>query len=315
MSTLRSPAAHVASLACLLALASCSSAPAPVQSVPARVEGPRTVVVHDLCWSANGRVLFFSARSFAADRPDDPEQGWSVFRYEIGSRAPVRIAPAALGVSCDPSGTRLAVARLAGKTRDLYLLDRDGKDLARLTQDPGDELDATWSADGKQLAFEHRAGAEREIYLVSPGGLGPRRISSGGNAGAPSWSPDNLHIAYCLDAGDGKAQIWLMNADGTDPRNLTRDTLNNVSPSWMPDGRVVYSSGMRGAPTRILTIDVDGSEKRPVPGLEAECARFSRDGTRVAYFGREPVLVIAGADGTRIDRVPFEAIASADVAR
>ena len=301
----------------LAALASCSSAPTrahPAASTTAHVEEPRTVVLHDLCWSADGRALWFSARSFRSDRSDDSERNWSVYRYELAERVLVRVARSAVGVACDPGGTRIAVARLAGKTRDLYLLDRDGAELARLTQDDEEELGTSWSADGKQLVFERRAGTEHALFLVAPGGSGPRRFSSGGNCREPSWSPDNKFIAYTVDAGDGKAQIWLVNVDGTDPRNLTHDALNDDAPSWLPDGRVVYASGSRGAPTRIITMRVDGTDKRPVPGLEADCARFSYDGSKVAYYGREPLLVIADAQGTRVDRIPFEAIAAAEAA-
>lgn len=306
-------AAPRAGLLLLAALWGCKSAPQ--TSVAARAEAPRVVELHDLCWSGGGRELFFSARSCRADHSDESEKNWNVYRYELDSRTLVCVVPGALGVACEPRGTRIAVARLAGATRDLFVLDRDGKELLRLTLDPEDEQGPSWSADGKQLAYELRTGGKVELFVAEIGGLGPRRLSSSPGACQPSWSPDGKQIAYCLASGEGKSQIWLMNADGTDPHALTHDALEDVSPGWLPDGRIVYASGIRGGPSHIVTIKADGGEMRPVPGLDAECARFSRDGSKVAYFGREPVLVIAAADGTRIDRLPFETIAATPTVR
>ena len=61
------------------------------------------------------------------------------------------------------------------------------------------------------------------------------------NNSTPSWSPDGKRIAYVRLHG-GSSDVYLMNADGSHPRNLTRNAREDAYPRWSPDGkRIVYT--------------------------------------------------------------------------
>jgi TolB protein len=62
----------------------------------------------------------------------------------------------------------------------------------------------------------------------------------------PAWSPDGKQVAFTTNR-DGNYEIYVMNADGSDPRNLTRHRGQDNFPAWSPDGkRVAFVSNRAG---------------------------------------------------------------------
>lgn len=71
---------------------------------------------------------------------------------------------------------------------------------------------------------------------------------------ASDWSPEGKTTAFVPSIRDGISDVWIMNADGSHKRNMTKGS----SPSWSPDGeRIALASG-EGA---IWVMDADGSDK------------------------------------------------------
>ena len=79
---------------------------------------------------------------------------------------------------------------------------------------------------------------------------------------APAWSPDGRQIAFESDL-DGDKEIYVMNADGSNVRQITHNTLWDEGPAWSPDGtKFVFSSGADDLHLDIWTMNVDGSNPR-----------------------------------------------------
>ena len=183
----------------------------------------------------------------------------------------------------------------------LYRLDIGAADAmpARLLQ-----LDMTWdvtpSPDGSKIAFTGSDGGNTGIFVANRDGTGIVHITAGSpkNDDQPAWSPDGTKIAFRRWQEMGTpADIWVMNADGSNQVNLTNDAGDvgtQHSPTWSPrqaDGsyRIAYSHQTKPGEYvvgRIFSMRADGTDKRPVTTggeyLESEPA-WSPDGQTIVF--------------------------------
>src|SRR5262249_54073436 len=81
-------------------------------------------------------------------------------------------------------------------------------------------------------------------------------------ASGPSWSPDGARIAFDIFDTQGSDDLWVMNADGTNPVDLTNDTggAENFQPSWSPDGTKIAWAHFDGASVQIHVMNADGTD-------------------------------------------------------
>jgi dipeptidyl aminopeptidase/acylaminoacyl peptidase len=99
------------------------------------------------------------------------------------------------------------------------------------------------SPDGTQVVFsvqrvEVQANTKpRHIYIVPVGGGTPRQLTREGTANSrPRWSPDSKRIVYVSNRG-GSSQLWMMNADGSEQRQVTDIATEADGVAWSGDGR------------------------------------------------------------------------------
>src|SRR5438093_272252 len=109
-------------------------------------------------------------------------------------RAHAGDAPAATPLAAGASG-RLAFSAEG----DVYAVDADGTGLTRLTTDPADDFDPTWSPDGRQIAFRTTRDGNDEIYVMDADGSHQRNLTNDpADDWSPAWSPDGTRIAYAI---------------------------------------------------------------------------------------------------------------------
>jgi putative hemolysin len=145
-----------------------------------------------------------------------------------------------------------------------------------------------------QLVFNStRGGAYRDLYLVYSGGEGVARLTQGeADSIAGPWSPDGTRIAYTA-FGLTTSDIWVMNADGTEPVNLT-DTpdVDEGFPAWSPDGTHIAFTSRRDGNNEIYVMNADGTNPTRWTDNPADdfAPAWSPDGTQIAFVsdrGRE----------------------------
>jgi TolB protein len=94
----------------------------------------------------------------------------------------------------------------------------------------------------------------------------------------------------------GDREIYSINVDGSDPRNLTNDPGVDENPDVSPDGKqIAWVSDRDGETLHLYVMDIDGSDVRRM-GEATQNPRWSPDGERIAYFGNGAIMVV-DADG------------------
>ncbi|WP_375754758.1 prolyl oligopeptidase family serine peptidase [Corallococcus exercitus] len=105
----------------------------------------------------------------------------------------------------------------------------------------------------------------------------------------PRVSPDGRQVAYVLRSTDmeknrGRTDLWLVNLDGSAPRQLTSHPDSDSDPVWAPDGKSLFFLSSRGGSSQVWRLPVDGGEPLPVTKLPLDVNSFavSRDGKQLA---------------------------------
>ena len=150
-----------------------------------------------------------------------------------------------------PDGRHISFLSNRGGNWDLWIMNADGSGPRRLTNTPSaDEHSPAWSPSGKSLAFAtDRDGGDWEIYTVDLDGKNPRNLThSHGMDYSPNWSPDGKSIVFVSER-DGNADLYIMNADGSNQRRVTNDPTREAlgTAAWSPDGhKLVYMAAENG---------------------------------------------------------------------
>ncbi|MBI1928203.1 PD40 domain-containing protein [Candidatus Poribacteria bacterium] len=134
-----------------------------------------------------------------------------------------------------------------------------------------------------QIAFVSNRDGDEQIYIMNADGTNQIKLTDRHNQAAspsvgafnhlsiftpsathgefnlqPAWSPDGAKIAF-VSTRDGNNEIYVMNADGTNPMNLTHHPASELYPAWSPDGtKIAFVSGRDGN-AEIYVMNADGT--------------------------------------------------------
>jgi TolB protein len=208
-------------------------------------------------------------------------------------------------VSAQQKGKILFISDRDGNA-EIYVVDDDGTNLKRLTNTNTLEASPVWSPDGTQIAFIARSeDMEATVRVMSADGASDSLLAGIGVfqfGGGVAWSPDGKKL-LCPENKGGNPDICLINADGSDKKNLTQHSAIDVSPSFSPDGKKIAFASNRDDNFEIYAMDTNGGNLTRLtntPEREGFPA-FSPDGKRIAYYlyrNNLSEVRIMNADGT-----------------
>jgi TolB protein len=193
-------------------------------------------------------------------------------------------------------------------TYDIFRAAPDGSNPRRLTNAPGYDAEATIGPDGR-IVFTSVRDGDMEIYSMNGDGSDVRRLTNRpGPDGGPWFSPDGKQIVFRgRPIGDAKEladyqgllkeglwrpttlEIFVMNRDGSNLRQLTKLGGANFAPAWHPDGkRIIFASNIKDPKGRdfdIFFINLDGTglEQITFNSTFDGFPMFSPDGKRLVF--------------------------------
>jgi TolB protein len=240
-------------------------------------------------------------------------------------------------MQCSPS--RLLLCTLSrGNNPELVLVRDDGLEVKRLTSDPGRDVYAGWSPDGKRIVFSSDNNG-RGLFLMDADGGNRKRLTSGPDEGA-TWSPDGKTIVFTHyierfvtqllairvdDVVEGRRAVPADDQDAPDlaRQKLTDGTTYDAGAAWSPDGKMIaFDSNRSGNGWRVYLMDADGKNVRDLSQSDNPRANvfpaWSPDGKRIAYSDWAPnqtlQIFVIDVDGKNKKQLTKEGIFNTYVA-
>ena len=221
-----------------------------------------------------------------------------------------------------PDGRQLIYVAQSGPVRKIFRKDLRGGEAVQITQGPFDDVQPAWSPDGSRLLFVRGREAGHKLQpgdvfgIWLDGDLVQLDLRSGKeerlveNAFNPSFSPDGARIA--VDASwAGPRRIWILDAQGHNPQQVTTDTSEEVShlaPRWSPDGKKIVFQNAQRTKYDVRVVDLESkqlssitddfpADLRPVWSPSGKFIYFSSDRGGGLNVWRAPVDAAGALSG------------------
>jgi len=194
-------------------------------------------------------------------------------------------------------------------TYDIWVSDTDGSNLTQLTYEDSYDAEATFSPQGDRVVFTSTRDGDLDLYAMNPDGSEVVRLTDRvGYDGGAFYSPDGSQIVWRASYPEtpeataeynsllaqglirpSQLDLWIMDADGSNPRQVTDNGAANFGPFWHPSGeKILFSSNMgdeQGREFDLYMINVDGTGLEQITFTEEfdGFPVFSPDGTQLVW--------------------------------
>lgn len=224
-------------------------------------------------WNSRNDTLLL----LSTERTSDETKGYRGYVLRDGGMR--RISDEVLSdgfVDCHPDGKRCTGEVMVSGRKRIVFFDTAGKRIGLLAGDNGDDADPQWSPDGRSLLFRSSRSGHWELYRGDANGDAPKLMTfhpgndglskhEYGGEGPAHWSPDGNHIVWMRKFPDAGYDVWVMDADGSDAKNLTEAHVGNDGyPSFSPDGKWIAFDSDRDGQNEVYVMETDGGDVRRI---------------------------------------------------
>jgi Tol biopolymer transport system component len=170
-----------------------------------------------------------------------------------------------------PDGSRIAFRSDRDGNPEIYSMRADGSDVRRLTDDSAIEFSPNWGPDGRIVFVSDRdTGGKASLWVMNGDGSNQHRLTPRDffwNETSPVWSPDGKRLAFQADRDVpvGNRELYVMNADATGLKRLTRYIGQDNWPTWSPDGKqIAFARGPTPFQNEIYVMNADGTNQHEI---------------------------------------------------
>ncbi|MFN7728653.1 MAG: translocation protein TolB [Bdellovibrio sp.] len=227
------------------------------------------------------KIVVSSDRGGTAGSKEIFIMDWDGMNIEkITNHKSVAISPA-----WSPDGNKVAytafVMRAKTKTRnaDMFIYELNTGKRWLVSYRQGINSGANFDPDGKHVYLTISQGGNPDIFKMSIEGELVKKLTNG-PVGAmnvePAMSADGSKMAFSSDRS-GNPMIYVMNADGTNPKRVTFAGKFNASPAWSPDGKKIAFSGWQDDHFDVFVMDADGTNMQRITQARKPNGKWSRN--------------------------------------
>ena len=178
-------------------------------------------------------------------------------------------------------------------TNKIYSMNNDGTNVVQLTFGNIPDGRATWSPDGRFIAFASGPANNRDIYIMDAQGQGLKNITNtpGADEDWPEWSPIDYKVIFSSNR-DGNHEIYEYNFEHGSQHRLTNRSQDDKWPTYSPDGRkIAFQSVMGAGNTEVFKMDKDGGNVIQLTSDPAadQMPAWSPDGTRIIFMSTRTI--------------------------
>lgn len=275
-------------------------------------------------WSPDGRFLTYQSTEEPVGMGSS-----ATYVYDFETQVAQALPTAWHNFGWSPDGSALLTIDMdAAGDGEIAVFDLESGDLQRLTDNEVHDSYPAWSPDGQQIAYLS-GFPEADLMVMSASGENPQQLTHGFSINTESsllqWSPDGRVIAFSVKGdfigADQISEIYTINADGSELRQLTDTGGVNLQPRWSPDGtQLIFFGYALGAfddisdpdslRTEVFRINADGSDLVNLSqssSLDYHPA-WSPDGEWIAFASirEKPGIFIMRPDGTDLRMITHE---------
>jgi TolB protein len=196
--------------------------------------------------------------------------GWTIRMYSVVLGRMVSF-PSPGGTTISPSwsadGAHMAYSSDKSGDPEIWVSDANGGASHRITTFRGPDVSPCWNPKtNNQIAWVSGRTGLPQIYTMDTDGANVQRMTDGGYATSPSWSPNGQFLVFAWDrkygpGAPGSQDIYVMDIASKRWVQLTHDAGRNDFPSWAPDGRHIVFEREVNRHSEIWSMLADGTQQ------------------------------------------------------